>query len=109
MKDDQLKKIIQKSTIETSDDFLNNLMHTIENQKNVKKSSLWWSFKSVLIACTLLVTGITFLTFIYLGNTTGSISFEIPKTPIFIIITTLLLLAVNHVIRVNENYGKIAN
>ena len=54
MKEEELKKIISKSTVATSDDFLNHLMHRIDTERELKKASFLGSFKSVLIACSIL-------------------------------------------------------
>ncbi len=103
MKEEQLKKIIQKSAIETSDDFLNNLMHSIEAKQKMRQPSFWWSFKTVLMICMLLVMVISFLLF---KDVTFGVATNIPKTPVFVIITAALLFGINHIMRLNENQKK---
>lgn len=109
MKEDQIKKIIQKSTVETSDDFINTLMQLIEAEEKVKPTSVWWSFRTILILCSLLTMIITLGVFRFstMGMEILNIG-GIPKTPVFIVVTVLLLCLINHLIRVSENQNSVS-
>ncbi|WP_281986386.1 hypothetical protein [Aquimarina aggregata] len=101
--EEKLRQLLKKSTINTSDDFINNLMHTIEDKHSAKSPSIWWSFKTVFIACTALVLILTFILFklIHIENGfLGSIS-NIPKMPIFLIITTVFLYYINTLVKLS--------
>lgn len=107
MNEEQLKKLIQKSTTETSEDFVNQLMTAIEAQEKVKKARVLQSFKIVLLACTVLIAGLTFLLFKFLGIEFGTFRTftHIPRTPIFIVVLLVLLYYVNRVIRLRGRVG----
>ncbi|MDH7444379.1 hypothetical protein [Aquimarina sp. 2201CG14-23] len=105
MKEEELKKIMGKSAIETSDDFINKLMDTIEKDQKVEKISFWWSFKPVLIVCSSLVLTITFFLYKFLSTDSSFLNLlgEVNKTPIFVMITLVFLYFINQVIKLNEN------
>ncbi|MBG6129562.1 hypothetical protein IWQ47_001135 [Aquimarina sp. EL_43] len=107
MKEEELKKIMSKSTIETSDDFINTLMNTIEVDQKNKETSFWWSFKPILITCSILILTITFILFKFLNysNISLSVLTKIPKTPVFVVVTLVLLFYINSIIRLNEYRG----
>lgn len=111
MKEEELKKIIRKSKIETSDDFINQLMNTIEIDKEVSKASYWWSFRSIIIGCTILVLAITFILFKFLNSDNILLNnfTDIPKTPIFIMVILIILFYINTIIKLNENMGNLKN
>lgn len=104
MKEDELKKIIKKSELKTSDDFINTLMHSIETSREAKKESIWWSFKPVMIVCTILLLLITMALFKLLSNENSFINslMDVPKIPIFTLVTIFLLVYINSLIRLNE-------
>ncbi|MEM8927305.1 MAG: hypothetical protein AAGC45_03820 [Bacteroidota bacterium] len=100
------KELLGKSIIETSDDFTNKLMLRIEAEK-VKKKSFGWNFTltfSVLVFATLAMS-FTSYQFMQYGITVFDTDFEIEGIPIFLTTTALLLLAINHVLRLNHNYS----
>lgn len=105
MTEEELKKIIGKSKIETSDDFVDKLMHTIEVHQEAKKISFWWSFRPVLIACTILALTVAFILFKFLSSDSDFLSSfaGIPKTPIFIIVALIFLYYINTIIKLNES------
>lgn len=103
MKEESLKKIIQKSTLETSDDFINNLMSAIEVEQK-QKVTIWDSFKfslSISILLIVIATGVLFK-ILHQENATF-LNENIPTTPIFIGITAILFYAINFLIRLQEN------
>ncbi|WP_299217279.1 hypothetical protein [uncultured Aquimarina sp.] len=104
MKEENLKKLISKSTVETSNDFINNLMNAIEAQKETKKMSFRFSFKMVLLVCSTLTLILSGLLFNILGKESrlfDSLTEDIPKTPVFLVITLTLLYYINSIIRLN--------
>ncbi|MEO1031150.1 MAG: hypothetical protein AAFX55_07080 [Bacteroidota bacterium] len=102
MKEEQLKKIIQKSTIETSDQFINNLMSSIDlNQE--RKKTLKGLFKRALIAISIVSIAMSYVLYQYLGDENSlSILPNIPKTPLFVIFMVVILFYINTFIRTNE-------
>ena len=104
MKEEELKKIISKSTVATSDDFLNHLMHRIDTEKELKKASFLGSFRSVFIACFILGLMITFVTYKFFLGSEGIIN--VPKGPIFVGITLILLFGINSIVKTNHKLLK---
>ncbi len=106
MKEEELKKIINKSTVETSDDFINNLMNAIE-VKEQTKNNLTWSLKIVLITCFILIVLLLWvLPKVIDYKVFNFFSFEIPKTPLFLTITFVFLYYVNSIVRLNHHNSK---
>ncbi|GAA0721149.1 hypothetical protein GCM10009430_22100 [Aquimarina litoralis] len=98
MKEEKFKELIIKSTIETSDDFINKVMQGIQLQEEAKKQSLFWSFPVIIIVCTvliLMILGTLFYTF----NTEYAIFSSIPRIPIFLVIIGIGLNYINQLIR----------
>ncbi|GGG12255.1 hypothetical protein GCM10011344_11210 [Dokdonia pacifica] len=104
MKEESLKKIMQKSTLETSDDFINNLMDTIEVSKQQQKIRFWNSYKFTLITTLILIIPATGLLFRLLRQESAVLSIfkNIPITPMFVAITLLLLYMINTIIKLQE-------
>jgi len=108
MKEEQLKKIIKKSTVETSDDFINNLMESIEISQKASKPSFWSSFKPTLIFSALLLCIISYAAYSLTSSDDMGLEYfsKLPKTPIFLLLTLALLFAMNSVITLNEQKKK---
>ncbi|WP_422106875.1 hypothetical protein [Winogradskyella sp.] len=102
MKEEQLKKIIQKSTVETSDQFINNLMSSIDHNQERKKT-LKSLFKRALIAISIVSIAMSYVLYQYLDseNSLGILP-NIPKTPLFVIFMVVILFYINTFIRTNE-------
>ncbi|RNC88339.1 MAG: hypothetical protein ED556_03910 [Winogradskyella sp.] len=103
MNEEQFKKIIKKSNLETSDDFINNLMSTIEVNKERKKA-LNKLFKITLFTVAVVTAVTSFIMFKYLGDKNGLVVIftSIPKTPIFVVFMVITLGYINSFIRLNE-------
>ncbi len=104
MKEEELKKIIQKSTLETSDEFINKLMHTIDVKEEKRKMSLWNSFRPVLITSSVLMVMITFIFYklLQVESRFLEVLSSVPKTPLFVLVTLFLLYVINWSIRTYE-------
>ncbi|WP_299180027.1 hypothetical protein [uncultured Aquimarina sp.] len=103
MKEENIKKILEKSTVETSDDFINKLMKKVDVQQKAKKSS-FWSFNIVIVACSILlfiVVGSLYNLSEYDFKIFSSFFNNIPKTPIFLMIIITILCFMNSIIRLN--------
>ncbi len=109
MKEEDIKKIISKSTVETSDDFINNLMNTVVAQKKAKQKTFWWSFPVILVICsilTLLIIGMfNHILHNKLTFSNGLVN-NIPRTPFLLIITATILFYINNIIRITYYYKK---
>lgn len=101
MKEEKFKELISKSTIETSDDFINKVMQGIQLQKEAKKQSPFWSFPVIIIVCTALILMILGMLF-YAFNTEYVIFSSIPKTPVFLVIIGIGLYYINQLIRFQQ-------
>jgi len=107
MKEEELKKIISKSTVETSDDFINNLMNVIEVKEQTKNTIVSWSLKIVLLVCFILIMLVLWvLPKVIDYDLFNVFSFEVPKTPLFIMITFVFLYYVNSMVRLNYHNSK---
>lgn len=108
MKEESLKKIMQKSSIETSDDFMNTLMNRIEVSKEEQKVTIWNSFRYILIAVLVLLIPATGILFKLLRQESSFLSTlkDIPTTPVFVVITLFLLYGINSMIRL-QNHAKM--
>ena len=104
MKEEELKKIISKSTVATSDDFVNHLMHRIDTEKELKKASFLGSFRSVFIACFILGLMTTFVSYKFFLGSEGIIN--VPNGPIFIGVTLILLFGINSIVKTNHKLLK---
>ena len=105
MKEEQIKKIIKKSTIETSDDFVDGLMAAIAKDKEAKNTYVLSFSKPVLITCIVLVVCLTFLLFKVLGLDFGVLSALTgsKRTPVFVAVIFILLYSLNTLIKLNKN------
>lgn len=103
MKEDRFKELMQKSTLETSDDFINSLMDTIEVSKH-QKSKFWNSFSFTITITTILILLGTGMLYKLLRQEQITIDFleVIPATPLFIVVTAILLYALNSMIRIHS-------
>ncbi len=108
MKEESLKKIMQKSSVETSDDFMNTLMNRIDTSKEKKKIAIWNSFRYTLIATLILLIPATGILFKLLRQESSFLSTlkDIPTTPVFVVITLFLLYGINSMIRL-QNHSKM--
>ncbi|WP_299207571.1 hypothetical protein [uncultured Dokdonia sp.] len=104
MKEESLKKIMQNSTVETSEDFINNLMNAIEVSKEQQKIPFWNSFRFILVTSSVFMILATGILFKLLDQSSSFLSIlkNIPKIPVFSIITILLFYTINSIIRVRE-------
>ncbi|RZN84649.1 MAG: hypothetical protein EVB11_00945 [Winogradskyella sp.] len=103
MKEEQFKKIIKKSSIETSEDFINNLMESIEIHKKTQKTS----FKAIRLVLGIVSVIISCLVFLFIKSDSKENSYwefmiSIPKIPLLVIVTLSLLFGLNYLIRLNE-------
>lgn len=102
MNEKDTKELLEKSIIETSGNFSDKLMHRIEAEELEGETSVW-SFKSVFSVLVVVVAVVSFVLYKYLES--GIIFFENRRTPIFAAITILLLLAINYVLKLYEEYN----
>ncbi|MBW1296460.1 hypothetical protein [Aquimarina litoralis] len=106
MKEEKLKEMISKSTIETSDDFINKVMKGIELQEERKKQSIFWSFPVILFVCSALILAIVGLLF-YMLNIQNFMEYatfnSIPKTPVFLLVIGVAFYYINHIMRLHHN------
>jgi hypothetical protein len=100
MKEDQIKKIVQNSQLETSYDFTHRLMEQIEIEKS---TAAIWSFKQILLFTIGLIIGLSFILFQFL-NFSIHLPIDHLKRPLFLILSTLFLFGINYLIRLNEAY-----
>ncbi len=109
MKEEQFKKIIKKSTLTTSEGFVDELMSNIKESKEVKNKYVLWQFKPILSICVVLILVLTFLLFQVLGLEVGVLSSMIgtKKIPIFIVVTSVLFYYLNEMVKLDKNSIRI--
>ncbi len=106
MKEEKARDLLQKSIIETSDDFTDKLMRRLEAEKAAKKT-LSWSFTSMFLVLSLAILVLSFISYKFLksGVDIFNIGLDIGRTPIFIIGTILVFIALNYTLKLNETYN----
>ncbi len=84
-------------------------MNAIEVKQQAKNTYVWWSFRTILIVCSVLIIIVLSLLLKVIYNDSGlfkSFSFEVPKTPLFLMITFAFLYYVNSIVRLNYHNSK---
>ncbi|MEM6541437.1 MAG: hypothetical protein AAF634_09755, partial [Bacteroidota bacterium] len=105
MNEEHLKKVLQKSKIETSKDFTDNLMRRIDlESQNAIQNSIGISFKRLLILCGCLIVIIGLLTFRLVGTKMGQIPTEGKNiiAPSLVLVFGIVLYSLNNFIRTIE-------
>lgn len=110
MKEEKTRDLLQKSSIETSDNFTNKLIQRLEAKK-VAKKTFTWNFTptfSVLVLA-VLASSFTFYKFLKSGVHLFDTGIEIGRTPIFSVGAILFFLALNYILKLNETYSLSKN
>ena len=104
MKEEQLKKIMKKSSVETSEGFINDLMTSIEASQETQKTSYKKLIWLVSLISSVTISGLILLIMKSnpVENTYLKFISDIPKMPILVIVTLSLLFGINYLIRLNE-------
>ena len=95
MKEDKTKEIVQRSMVETSDEFMSNLMNSIEVEEQIEVSPLW-SIRNVLISLAALCGVISFAVIKMLSPLDIDISI-LSRPAVYAVMFLTLLLLINHV------------
>lgn len=105
MKEEEIKKIVQNSTLETSDGFVDDLMNKVE-AREAATASLIWSIKTVILAIGIIALILAFLFFksSHISNYISNIGFSIPKLPLLWMTSLIFLSSINYLLRLNEGY-----
>ena len=105
MKEEDYKKIIEKSGISTSDGFVDEVMQAISNKEAANSKMGFWKFKPILIILSILILVLTLLLFKLLNLEAGSLNTIIKNqnTLVFIGVTFALLYHLNSVIKLNNS------
>ena len=105
MKEEEIKKLVSKSKVETSYAFLNTLMQKVEAEAlraEQKKSA--FPLGLLIAVCSILIVVITFISFMLLNETFESNNLKISNlsTPVFVVSFGVLLYVLNNFIRTCE-------
>lgn len=105
MKEEEIKKIVQNSILETSDGFVDDLMNKVEIRE-ATTVSLVWSIQTVILAIGIIALLLAFLYFkiSHLSHYTSNIGFSIPKLPLLWMTLFIFLASINYLLRLNEEY-----
>lgn len=106
MNEKETKELIEKSIIPTSDGFTDKLMLRLEAREVDKKTAVW-RFIPTISAITVVVLAVNFVVYKYLesGVTLFSTDLKVDGIPIFLATTVLLLIAINHILKLNHIYS----
>lgn len=106
MNEEKTRDLLQKSIVETSDDFTDKLMRRLDTEKVVKKTFAW-NFIPTFSILVLAMLAISFTSYKFLksGAKLFDIDLEIGRTPIFTLGTVLFFLALNYILKLNETYS----
>lgn len=107
MKEEIAKKLVQKSTVKTSEDFTNNLMLKIEAEASSKlhlKSVRSQYLKTILMVATISIT--TFFTLLFFDFSPiiklMNFEFTIDRNPFYIFLLLFLLIGVNQILKLQH-------
>lgn len=107
MKEEIAKNLIQKSKVNTSDDFTDKLMLKVEAEKarSVTSTPKLLSFRYPLLA---MIGGIVVFFMILFSGFIPRLMFfdyhlQLNKTPFLILLSFLLIMGVNHILRLKVN------
>ncbi len=105
MKEEEIKKIVQNSILETSDGFVDDLMNKVEIRE-ATTVSLVWSVQTVILAISIIVFLLAFLCLksSHISHYVSNIGFSIPKLPLLWMISLIFLSSINYLLRLNEEY-----
>lgn len=105
MKEEEIKRIIKKSKVETSTDFTDRLMMKIE-EKEAQKPAFKWIFPVILSVLCLLSIAISYLLFTNFGSTflLSPFKLKVPGTPLFLVFTIFLLFAINYWLQLKSSF-----
>lgn len=105
MKEEEIKKIVQNSILETSDGFVDDLMNKIE-AREAATASVIWSIKTVILAIAIIALFLAFLCFksSHISHYISTIGFSIPKLPLLWMTSLILLSSISYLLRLNEEY-----
>ncbi|MCH2192814.1 hypothetical protein [Kordia sp.] len=109
MKEEQLKYLIQKSTVATSDDFTDMLMQQLETIEEVKPVRII-SFQKIMLIAIAGLLCISFVAYKYLAPFLSEFfgKVQISKTPIFAVCLLLCLLGVNYILLLQQSYRRLS-
>ena len=105
MKEEDIKQLIQKSKVETSEDFINHLMQRIDEETQPSVQTLIGiSFRRLLAICVGLMVLISFLGYFLMGGLITDTGFEMKglATPLLVIVFGVMLFVLNNFIRTME-------
>jgi len=110
MNEEKARDLMQKSIVETSDDFTDKLMRRLEAEK-AAKMPFAWNFAPTFAVLVLAILTISFTSYKFLksGVNLFDIGLEIGRTPIFTISTVIIFLALNYILKLNETYSLFKN
>ena len=108
MKETKIKALVQKSKLETSNDFTKKILDKLEVKPEVEKKTVW-PFGITFGTVTLLIVSLSYLIF----RNIDALSLEFNqisgrlKAPILLLISVIFLLSLNYMIRLNEARKRI--
>jgi hypothetical protein len=108
MKEDQLKNWMQKSKLETSDDFTDALLQKVTTLEEEKPEKVI-SFRNIFVISLSGLLVLSFVAYTYLAPFLSEFSgsANISKTPIFAVFLGMCLLGISYVWRLHQSYQKL--
>ncbi len=108
MKEDEIKKLIQRSKLETSNGFTERLIHKLETQPKQQQVSLP-SFRKMMVPIISIVVFMSYLVYRFSDSIFSLFNTELnlSNKPIFMISSIFFLFLINYMIRLNETYKKL--
>lgn len=110
MKEEELKNLVQKSVLKTSNTFTDQLMSKIEEKEVAEKRAVW-SPQLVLPGISLALLSLSFFLYKILGDSIAFplLDFSINKTAFFVPAFFLFLLIVNHTLKLTRDLRNLKN
>ncbi len=110
MNEEKTRDLLQKSIVETSDDFTDKLMRRLVVETAAKKPFVWnFTLTFSVLVLAILAVSLTSYKFLKSGVNLFAIGLEVDRTPIFLISTVLFFLALNYILKLNHTYSLLNN
>lgn len=104
MKEKDFKNLVEKSKLQTSDRFVDDLMLRI-HEKEVAEIRSVWSPRFIIPAVSFVLLSLSFVLFRFFGKSFSfpGFNFSISKTAFFVPAFFLFLLLINYLVKLTEN------
>lgn len=107
-KENDIKKMIQQSSINTSHDFTDRLMHRIQTE-TIEQEIKVWNWKPVVAVLTSIMIIVSMALYFTLENAFAIVDIKVPvaRTPIIVVVSLVFLLTLQYIRSLYSIYNSI--